>query len=234
VIAAIIPARGHSVAVPRKNLRLLDGKPLLSYAIESARAASVLDLLVVSTGDDEIAAYATARGVQILRHPMDLSTDTAPTFPVIQWDLRELRRRRIDPEICVVLRATSPLRTGQDIDAAVRLLTEAPFADSVVSVGPAIGIHPLRLKRILGDGRLQDAFTPEGAYPVRRQTLEQLYVRNGAIYAAKASVIDGGGLWGPHCLAYLMPEDRSININTELQFKVAELLIRQQRSNTQA
>jgi CMP-N-acetylneuraminic acid synthetase len=150
---------------------------------------------------------------------------------VIQRALLEVRKLGHYPDICVVLRATSPLRTNNDIDAAVRLLIENKAADSVVSVGPAVGVHPVRLKRILPDGRLEDAFEGEGMFPKRRQDFEPLYLRNGAIYAAKTSVIEGGGLWGKHCLAYVMPEERSVNINTDFQFKVAELVMLDRLNN---
>jgi len=126
-----------------------------------------------------------------------------------------------------VLRATSPLRTDRDIDTAVNLLVQDDSIDSVVSVGPAVGIHPVRLKRVLPDGKLVDAFESEGNYPQQRQSFESFYLRNGAIYASRSSIIEGKGLWGPNSLAYVMPEERSININTEFQFRVAELLIRE-------
>jgi hypothetical protein len=88
-----------------------------------------------------------------------------------------------------------------------------------------VPVIPIRLKRVLPDGRLVDGFEPEGLFPRCRQELEALYLRNGAIYAARPHVIDAGGLWGHYCLAYVMPEERSININTEFQLRVAELLI---------
>lgn len=224
VVAAIIPARGGSQGIPRKNLRSLAGKPLLWHTIQSAWDATTLSFTVVSTDDDEIASYAQSLGVEVVRHPPELSTDAAPTYGVIRWDIGELERTGRYPDICVVLRATSPQRVGSDIDAAVTLLLENEEADSVISVGLAVGIHPVRLKRVLRDGSLVDAFEPEGRCPRRRQEFEPLYLRNGAIYATRSSVIADGGLWGSHCLAYVMPEERSVNINTAFQFRIAELL----------
>lgn len=226
-VAGIIPARGGSTGLHRKNLRLLAGKPLIWHTVKSALSTSSLNFIVVSTEDDDIANYVSTLNVEVLRHPPELSTDSSPTFPVIQWVLNRLRRLGRNPDICVVLRATSPLRTYKDIDTVVDLLMKDDAIDSVVSVGPAIGIHPVRLKRILPDGKLVDAFEPEGSYPKQRQSFELLYLRNGAIYASRSSIIEDGRLWGPNCLAYVMPEERSININTEFQFKVAELLINQ-------
>jgi CMP-N,N'-diacetyllegionaminic acid synthase len=224
-VVAIIPARGGSKEIPKKNLRELAGKPLLWYAVNCAHNATRVQITIVSTEDPEIADYAISIGTQVFRHPPELSGDGAPTFPVIKWDLGRLRESRVRPSLCVVLRATTPLRTSEDVDQCLEMLDRNPCADSVVSVAPAIGIHPVRLKRILEDGRLVDGFEAEGNFPKRRQELELLYLRNGGIYAAKPGVIDRGGLWGLHCLAYVMPQERSININTEFDFKIAEMLI---------
>ncbi|MBL8798036.1 MAG: hypothetical protein JNM56_29330 [Planctomycetia bacterium] len=101
-----------------------------------------------------------------------------------------------------------------------------------MSVEAAVGIHPVRLKRILVDGALKDAFEAEGHSPRRRQDLEPLFRRNGAIYVARAAVTERQGLWGDDCLAYVMPEERSININTEFQFRVAEWAIQHAPSRT--
>lgn len=224
-VVAVIPARGGSHGVPRKNFRILAGKPLLQYAIDCARGATLIQRVIVSTEDLEIADYAASSATEVFLHPVDLSGPESSTYPVIMWDLQRLRAESAEPSLLVILRATSPLRTPEDIDMAITLLDANPVADSVVSVGIAVGIHPVRLKRILIDGRLTDAFDTEGSFPRRRQEFEPLYVRNGAIYAAKPTVIDTGGLWGDHCLAYVMPEERSININTEHQLRMAELLL---------
>jgi CMP-N-acetylneuraminic acid synthetase len=225
---AIIPARGGSKGVPGKNLRLLAGAPLLWYTVAAALSAKAVAHTVITTEDDEIAKYTTSLGVMVLRHPAELSTDTSPTYPVVKWAVQELLHSGINMDSCTVLRATTPLRSSDDIDNAIDLLLRNPEADSVVSVRPTVGIHPIRLKRVLDDGRLIDAFLPEGNMPIRRQELETLYLRNGGIYVAKKLVVETIGLWGSHCLAYIMPEDRSVNINTEFDFRVAELLMRDQ------
>jgi len=224
-IVALIPARGGSQGVIRKNLRLLAGRPLLWYAVDSALRAASIRSVIVSTDDRKIAEYAASIGAEVVLHPLELSGPESPTYPVVQWNLQRLRDESAEPSLVIVLRATTPLRTSEDIDSAIALLESSPAADSVVSVGLAVGIHPIRLKRVLPDGRLVDGFKSEGLFPRRRQELEPLYLRNGAIYGAKPSVIDAGGLWGRHCLAYVMPEERSININTEFQLRVAELLV---------
>jgi CMP-N,N'-diacetyllegionaminic acid synthase len=225
VVAAIIPARGGSQGVIGKNMRLLGDKPLIHYAIDAAKRAKKVSLVVVSTEDEAIAQYAVSVGAKVLRHPAILSTDSSATYPVIRWALRELEQKGYAIDLCAVLRATTPLRTAEDIDNAISILITNPDADSVVSVRPAIGIHPIRLKRVEPDGRLVDAFEEEGNSPKRRQELEPLYLRNGGIYLARRDVVITNGLWGGHCLAYVMPEERSVNINTEYDFLVAQLLL---------
>ena len=225
LVVAIIPVRGGSKGVTDKNLRLVAGRPLLWYAIEAARRAGQVGRAIVSTESPELADVARANGAEVVLHPPELSGENSPTYPVIRWNLRRMRERQESPLLVVVLRATSPLRTAKDVDAAIELLLSHPEADSVVSVAPAVGIHPIRLKRVCEDGRLVDAFEPEGRSPRRRQELEPLYLRNGAVYVSRPPVIEAGGLWGDHCLAYVMPEERSININTEHQLRVADLLL---------
>jgi CMP-N,N'-diacetyllegionaminic acid synthase len=227
-VIAIIPVRAGSKGVANKNMRLAAGRPLLWYAVSAARAARVIHRTFVSTEDAELAAYAQSLGADVILHPADLSGEDSPTYPVIAWDLQHLHGQGVAPSVVAVLRATSPLRTSADINESVSLLQRSPNADSVVSVTEAVGVHPIRLKRILDDGRIVDAFEPEGTFPRRRQELERLFLRNGAVYAARSTVIEAGGLWGSHCLPYVMPEERSLNINTECQLLVADLLLRHQ------
>lgn len=224
---AIIPVRGGSKGTPRKNIKPLAGKPLLWYVVQAAKGAKLIDLIVVSTEDEEIAAVAKTLDVEVLRHPSFLSTDASPSFGVIQWAVSELESRGTNAKISVLLRATSPFCNSSDIDAAVRLLQSNSWADSVVSVSLALGVHPIKLKRLSSDGRLIDAFGDEGGTPTRRQDLEPLYQRNAAIYVSRPELIRNGRLWGPSCLAYVMPEERSLNINTPFQFKLADLLMKE-------
>src|SRR5258708_20946882 len=226
----IIPARGASEGLPGKNTRLMLGRPLIAYVIEAALRSRRLAGVYVSTEDAEIDEIARREGAQVIRHPAHLSGPTSPTAPVIAWDVDNLESAGPKIAVVVTLRATTPFCTTAHIDALLALLASVPAADSVVSVTPS-SVHPMRLKRVLPDGRLQDAFEPEGRRPRRRQELERLYIRNGGIYAAKRNVISPDSLWGDYCLAYVMPEERSININTEIDFAVAELLLSRRTSS---
>ncbi len=224
-IAVMIPARGGSKGLPRKNLRDLVGKPLLGHSLTAAKGSAYVSDIYVSTDDDLIDRYAASRGVNVLRHPAELSADDRPSFPVIQWMVSHLTRQGCRPDLCVILRATAPLMTSYDIDSAIELYRSRKGIDSVVSVVSA-GTSPTKLKRVLPTGFLVDALEPEGPFPTRRQDGGEYYVRNEAIYVVRPEVIENGSLWGEKCFAYQMPEERSININTEFQFAVAELIMR--------
>jgi CMP-N,N'-diacetyllegionaminic acid synthase len=223
---AIIPARGGSKGLERKNLRPLHGTPLLYYALSAAHQAKGVIRTVVSTDDQQIADFAENQGALVLRHPVHLSVDEAPSFPVVQWALQQLRAAGLASDMCVVLRATAPLTSPIDIEGAVELLSASQDADAVASVVERPGIHPIKLKRVNADGYLHDAFESEGQFPKRRQELECFYVRNEALYVSRSSVIEAGSLWGKRCLAYIMPPERSININSDFDFRVAELVMR--------
>lgn len=206
-------------------MRLLGGHPLLWHTIRASVGANSIQHTIVSTDSAEIAAFVSACGIHVLQHPADLSADGAPTYPVIRWAFEEWSRLGNKSEFCVVLRATTPFRSSVDIDAALgKLFANRAAADSIVSVVEATGVHPVRLKRVTEQHQLIDAFDTEGHIPIPRQAFEKLFMRNGGIYASTKDVVETLGLWGNHCLAYVMPEERSLNINTEFDFIVAELL----------
>jgi N-acylneuraminate cytidylyltransferase len=224
-VAAIIPARRDSRGLPGKNMRSLEGVPLVGHTISSALNANLIHHVIVSTNDPAVAKYANGRGVVVLVQPESLASDGSPTYPAIRWALAELSHRGYDVDACAVLRATTPLRTAADVDTAVEMLCRCADADSVVSVVEAIGIDAVRLKTVDETGYLHDAYESEGYAPRQRQSLKRVFIRNGAVYVALAGVVTDCGLWGKRCLAYIMPEERSININTQFQFRLAELLL---------
>ena len=231
-VVAIIPVRAGSKGVPNKNLRPVLGKPLLGYTIEAALGAVGLDHAVVSTDGEEIAEYAASQGIATILHPKSLSTDNARTFPVIHWAMHHLNAVSRNFGTCVTLRATTPFRTSSDIDTALAAYLANPEADSLVSVFELAGAHPRRLKRIDPDGWLEDCFLPEGDFPTRRQELEPVFIRNGGIYISDVSIIERGALWGNRCLPFVMPAERSLNINTDWDFELAEMIAARQADPT--
>jgi CMP-N-acetylneuraminic acid synthetase len=222
---AIIPARGGSKGVPRKNIRALGGKPLIAWTIEAARNAASIGRIVVSTDDAEIAAVARRLDAEVpFLRPAELAADATPDHPVCRDVLIRLRETGATVDTVAWLRPTAPLRLAADIDAAVALLGEST-ADSVRSVA-ATKAHPYWMKTI-ADGLLVP-FVPgkdEYSHP-NRQSLPPVYLLNGAVDIVRASqVIERGTMWGERIAAYVMPPERSVDIDTPADFAVAEALL---------
>jgi len=232
-ILGIIPARGGSKGIPRKNVRLLAGKPLIAYTIEAAKGSQLLTRLVTSTDDPEIALMAQSLGSEVIKRPASLAQDTTPTLPVIQHVLQFLNQREhYHPDVTVLLQPTTPLRTSHHIDEALGLLENA-HADSVVSVSLVPGHYNPYWQFIIQDGELR-LFTgqPLGQIITRRQDLPETYTRNGAIYAFKTILIfEQGNIYGDRCVAYVMHAEDSVNIDSEQDLWLAERLLLQRRSS---
>lgn len=228
-IIGVIPARGGSKGLANKNLLPLLGKPLIYYVIQAALSSTILESLYVSTDSVQIANAAASMGAEVILHPAQLSSDSAPTFGVIANAVAHLQEVGVIPEIIVTMRATSPLLIPADIDDAIALLISNPQADSVIAVTES-PVHPQRVLRIREDGNLVSYEpTPEKLFPMRRQTFPPVFVRNGAIYASRFETIDAGGLWLNHNLPYKMPRERSVNINDELDFIFAKAVMQHVR-----
>ena len=225
---AVIPARGGSKRVPRKNLRLLGGKPLLSFSIEAAQKARHVGRIVVSSEDEEILAIAGAydRSYPLLR-PAELATDLASGISVVQHALSVLEPSEGRYAVIVVLQCTSPFVSGEDIDRCIELLRRTG-ADSAVSVMKvAHDVHPAKLKRMEGDRLLP--YLEEERGRMAEHELPEVYVRNTAIYAARRELVDEGRVIGDDCRGYVMPRDRSVDINDELDLAFAEFLFARSR-----
>jgi CMP-N-acetylneuraminic acid synthetase len=223
-----IPARGGSKGVPRKNIRALGGEPLICHTIRAALSSRFAAPVFVSTEDAEIAAISRAAGAIIIERPAGLAADDTPTLPVILHALPQIEAALGSTiEILVLLQATTPFRNADDIDRTVSLLDDTA-ADSAVSVVEAGHFHPQKFKR-LEDGKLAPFFMPEieGA---SRQSLSAACIRNGGIYATRRrTLLDKSSLYGDDCRAYVMPAERSVEIDTELDFAFAEFLLGRQQ-----
>ena len=225
-VLGVIPARGGSKGVLRKNVRLVAGRPLIAHSIDAARASQRLSQVIVSTEDAEIAEVARALGCEIVDRPQALAADDTPMLPVIQHALQTVEAQRGNAvDYGVILQPTVPLRTGEDIDEALQILIETG-ADSVISVYQVSDHHPSRMYRLV-DGRLVSyADEPEGRL---RQALPPVYHRNGAVYAFRRALIDEAQtIIGPHARPYIMPPERSINIDDELDLALADLVLSRQ------
>ncbi|MBI5164234.1 MAG: acylneuraminate cytidylyltransferase family protein [Magnetospirillum sp.] len=230
-ILAVITARGGSKGVPRKNVRLLAGRPLVAHAVETALAVKHrLHRIVVSTDDDEIAAAARAAGAEVpFRRPAELSGDLAPSLPVLQHAVSCCEAddgHRLD--WVLLLQPTSPLRLPADVEHCIDLALSDPTADSVISLVEVVSSHPVFVKRL--EHNLIRPFVLEEHEGLRRQDRgEPAYIRNGAVYLTRRDIIMGGSIWGKRSLGYVMPDERSVNIDSGLEFRLAELLLAERK-----
>ncbi len=221
-IIAIIPARGGSKGIPRKNVRLLNGRPLIAYSIIEAKKSRFVNHVVVSTEDDEIAGLAREWGAEIpCMRPHELAKDDVPTLPVIQHMTLCAEKSFGAVDIVVLLQPTSPLRTVKDIDAAIGKLIDTR-ADSVVSV-VEMKHHPYLSFNLDGD-RLEPLYGVEKR--VQRQKLPPTYALNGAVYVTRRDVLINSGIYGEDNRAIVMPEERSIDIDDMFQFRLVEMIMR--------
>jgi CMP-N-acetylneuraminic acid synthetase len=183
-VLVVVPARGGSKGVPRKNLRPFRGIPLVAHAGSLVASLPWVDRAVVSTDDEEIAAVAEASGLAApFRRPVELAGDAIGDFDVLDHALREMEARDARPyDVVVMLQPTCPLRRPVHVTAAVQRLVEGQW-DAVWTVSRAdVRYHPLKALTLSSDGRM-DYFDARGSGIVARQQLEPTYYRNGAAYA---------------------------------------------------
>jgi CMP-N-acetylneuraminic acid synthetase len=229
-IIAVIPARGGSKGVPRKNIRPVCGKPLIAYTIETALAARELfRRVLVSTDDAEIAEVSRRWGAEVpFLRPSELANDKAPMIPVIQHAIRFAENdENVQYDWVCLLQPTEPFRTLTDIQNALAIAMTGG-CDSVISVVQVFSVHPILMKRI-EDGRLLPFCIEEKEGTRRQDYAPDAYMRNGAIYLSRRDVImERHSIWGDIIHPYVMPPERSVGIDSELDFKLVELLMRQQ------
>lgn len=224
-ILAIIPARGGSKGIPRKNIRLLVGKPLIAYSILPGLQSKYIDRLIVSTDDKEISEVARSFGAEVpFVRPTELANDTAKSLPVMQHAVRFCEEQdKVKYDFVVLLEPTGPMRIARDIDDAITKATDTN-ADSVVGLMELEDANPIRVKKIVNDHILCFCVPePEG---LRRQDQEKAYLRNGSIYVFKRdNLLENNSLYGKDSRPYVMPRERSVNIDEESDFLVAEYFL---------
>ena len=218
-VLALIPARGQSKGIPRKNIRPIAGKPLIAWTIEAALACRGVAAVVVSTEDDEIAEVARVAGAATpFRRPDELATDEAPGIGPVLHALHALPQY----DAVMLLQPTSPLRNTGDIDGILDMV-KTTGASSVVSVCE-VGDHPAWMFSRSEDGRLEPFLSDQR--PTRRQDMTDLFTLNGAMYfATRDRVLVKEALVTEDTLSYVMPVERSIDIDTPFDWCVAEMLL---------
>lgn len=226
-VLGIITARGGSKGIPGKNLKLLGGKSLIAHTADAAEGAGI-DRIILSTEDPQIAEAGRALGLEVpFMRPPELARDETPHLPVIQHAVTWLREHeRYTPDAVLILQPTSPLRSADDIAGALRLL-ESSGADAVVSVLEVPShFNPMRMLRVDQDGSATLFVTgsPVRTRINRRQDMPRAFVMNGAIYACRTRVLfgDSPSLYGDHVVAFPMPPDRSLSIDTPEDWAEAE------------
>lgn len=223
-ILALIPARGGSKGVPKKNIRLLLHKPLIAYTIETALEVDFLDKIIVSTEDLEIAKISREYGAEVpFLRPYELATDEAKSIDVILHAMDWMEKEHGTFNLILLLQPTSPFRNSEDIKTALDIFFEKN-ARAVVSVCEAEH-SPLWMNTLNDDLNMKD-FIRKDILNKNRQELGKYYRINGAIYIAEWDYLrQNKTFFGDKTYAYIMPKERSIDIDTEMDFKFAEFLI---------
>lgn len=223
-VLGIVPARGGSKGIPRKNLAAVGGRPLLAYTAAAALASRRLTRVVVSTDDREIAEAARSLGLEVpFLRPPELAADETPMLAVLQHALRELKQGGFSADAVVLLQPTSPLRRAEHIDRALDLL-ESTGADSVVSVVEVPHQYSPSAVMRLEQGRLRPY--AEGPTITRRQDKPLVYARNGpAVLAVRARVLERGALYGDDCRPLVMAAEESVDIDGPGDLAAAERLL---------
>ncbi len=225
-VLGIIPARGGSKGVPRKNIKMLAGKPLLAYTAEAALAAKRLTKVILSTDDSEIASVGREVGLEVpFIRPEELAADDTPTFPVVVHALDEMKKLGEEFDAVCLLQPTSPLRSAADIDACIELL-ETSGADSVISVLPVPAEYNPHWVYLEGpNGELKLA-TGENQPIARRQDLPKAFHRDGSVYVVlTAKLYEHGSLYGQKVAAFKSEIERSVNIDSTRDWVAAERLL---------
>ena len=223
-IVAIIPARGGSKRVPKKNIKSLCGNPLISYIIRASLASRYIDKTIVSTDDSEIAEVSRKYGAEVIDRPAELARDETPDTPVLRHVIKHLtEKENYTADIIVFLHATSPLCGTADIDNAIERFAGGD-ADLVAGVVEAER-HPFWNFRMINGNKLLP-FIENISYTIRQQELPKTYILNGAFYIMRAEKVQKESFFGGDMHGIIMSKEKSIDIDTELDFEIAEFLMK--------
>ena len=222
-VFGVIVARKGSKGIPGKNLRKINEKPLIQYSIEAAQNSEKLTDFIVSTDGEDILEFAKSIGANspFLR-PNELADDVISPIYAVLHAKKFMESQGEFYDAIMMLQPTAPFRTSEDIDGSISLL-ESSNSDSVISVVDVESYHPARMKFLEGD-RLVDPIFCEAYENQRRQELKPMYIRNGAIYLTRTHVLESESFKGKDCRAWVMPKNRSVNLDTEDDILYADWL----------
>jgi len=221
-VLGLIPARKGSKGVPNKNKRVIQGKPLISFTIDAALLSTQLTHVAVTTDDPDIIKIAKQSGVIAIQRPASIAQDDSPVIETVRHSLSTLETAlELKFDSVVLLQPTSPLRDFEDIDNAIGLFYKFN-RNPVCSVYRCEDNHPARMYTIF-DGRLV-ALMPDWAAN-RRQDLPDVYHRNGALYVFGWREVESGNIISMSMTPYIMRQRASINIDTEIDFHLLEVIL---------
>ena len=232
LVLGVIPARAGSKGVPNKNIRLINGKHLIYYSIFESLKSKLISDVVVSTDSKKFQNISIKYGAECpFIRPPELSGDGALAIPTIQHAVNEIEKiNNIKYDYIVMLQPTSPMRKSAHIDDALSKLFRSN-ADALITVVNVNNNHPMKMKRFLGSDSISGTLVDYEKPPVEncpRQKLPPVYIVNGAIYATKRDVLmEKNSFQGQNCIGYIMNENESVNIDTEIEFLIAEALMKE-------
>ena len=234
-VITIIPARGGSKGVPRKNIKSLNGKPLIAYAIEAALKSGVIDRVIVSTEDKEIAEVAKQYGAEVINRPEDLAGDKVTLDPVIKQALEFLEtQENYIPDFVSCIQPTSPLLKSEIVKACVGKVVDEGFDSCIAAFLP--DTYEWKWKPVYDVSGKEISFEPE--FPVMqrvvRQDLPKAYHENGAFYITKLSLFKKiGHRWGGKMAVVEMSEEDSIQIDNLNEFWMIEQILKRRQGEVQ-
>ena len=229
-VLGLIPARAGSKGIPGKNTRLLGGRPLLAYSVDAGRDSGVVDRLILSTDDPDIAAVGRAEGIEVpFIRPAVLAADDSAMFDVVRHAVEALADSGWAAEIVVLLQPTSPLRVPARIREAVTILRKTDD-DSVVTVVELPRHHSPDYVMKVVNGKLEP-FLAEGTRVTRRQDARPAYVRDGSVYAFwRKTLVDYGDIYGRICRPLVIPSSEAVTLDLPDDWDVAERMLHGRRA----
>lgn len=222
-VLGIIPARGGSKRIPGKNKKDFCGRPLIDYIIEAAKGAQLLDTIVVNSDDEDILEIARKhKEIIALQRPVEISQDHSSAIEYVHQTIEVLKAKGQHFDTIVILQPTSPLTLSEDIDQTIQLLksSKANSAVSVMKLDHAT--HPVKMKVMAGN-KLNPFLEEEGGRMAEHE-LPTIFVRNCSVYVSTIQTIQEGKIIGDDCRGYVMPMERSVDINDPIDFDFAEFL----------
>jgi CMP-N,N'-diacetyllegionaminic acid synthase len=225
---ALIPARSGSERVPHKNVRPLGGHPLLAYSVKAALSAGVFQRAYVVTDSDEYAKVAKHYGARVLMRPRSTATSTSPDIIWVRWSIGKIEREGFAVDLFAIVRPTSPFRTGEDLACATRVLIANGHADSIRGV-KKVSEHPLKCWSVgtqLMTPLLSLRIDGTPAHSSQAASLPPVHIQDGSIDVSWARVVrDDGQISGERILPWLSSDVSSIDVNTERDWLLAELML---------